>query len=467
MKPLWFSLRLRAICFAALAALAATTCFAVDRLPATERTVVLISLDGFPAWLWNDPTLPIPNLRRLAQQGARAEAMTVSNPSITWINHTTLVTGVAPAKHGVLFNGLLVRQGPDQPPQVEQWADKGQLVRVPTLYDIAFHAGLKTAQVDWVAILNSGTIHHEFLEVPKPFLPVEKEMVAAGILSAEDISLFNKGRLPVWRDQAWTAAAIHILKARKPNLLLFHLLNLDSTNHTYGPGTAASHTAYAYADRLVGDLLASIDSAGLRGRATVAVTTDHGFKRVDKHLFPNAALRDAGLIRVSEGKVASCDAYVMTQGGLAFAYVTNPERRAEILPQLRRACEKLEGVAQVIDGEKGPDFGMPPPSENQGMGDLILYAKNGYAFQNSPVAEHEVAEARGYLGSHGYPSSDPDLDGIFLIWGYGIVPGARLPRIANLDVAPTLATLLNVKLPEADGRVLTEFLDPSTIPETR
>src|SRR5687768_11955019 len=130
-------------------------------LPAKERIVVLISIDGFPAWLWRDPTLAVPTLRRLAAEGAFAETMTVSNPSITWINHTTLVTGVTPQKHGVLFNGLLVRQPAPLPPVIEPWRDKAELVRVPTLYDVAHQSGLTTAQVDWVAILNSGTINWE------------------------------------------------------------------------------------------------------------------------------------------------------------------------------------------------------------------------------------------------------------------------------------------------------------------
>src|SRR6187431_1203266 len=80
-----------------------------QEIPAKERTVVLISIDGFPAWMWHDPALPTPTLRRLAAEGATAGAMTVVNPSVTWINHTTLVTGVRAQKHGVLFNGLLVR----------------------------------------------------------------------------------------------------------------------------------------------------------------------------------------------------------------------------------------------------------------------------------------------------------------------------------------------------------------------
>ena len=39
-----------------------------------DRVVVVISLDGFPAYALKDPRLPIPTLRRLAREGAIAEA---------------------------------------------------------------------------------------------------------------------------------------------------------------------------------------------------------------------------------------------------------------------------------------------------------------------------------------------------------------------------------------------------------
>jgi predicted AlkP superfamily pyrophosphatase or phosphodiesterase len=107
--------------------LAAVTPAPAQSVPAKDRIVILITIDGFPAWIWKDPTLVMPNLRRLAKEGASVGAMTVSNPSITWINHTTLVTGVNPRKHGVLFNGLLVRNGPTMPPAIDQWRDKAEL----------------------------------------------------------------------------------------------------------------------------------------------------------------------------------------------------------------------------------------------------------------------------------------------------------------------------------------------------
>jgi predicted AlkP superfamily pyrophosphatase or phosphodiesterase len=118
-----------------------------EEIAAKDRLVVLLTIDGFPAWIWRNPTLTAPTLRKLAADGATG-TMTVSNPSVTWPNHTTLVTGVPCSKHGVLFNGLLTRQGPGKPTTFEPWRDKRELVRVPTIYDAAFKAGLTTAQVD-------------------------------------------------------------------------------------------------------------------------------------------------------------------------------------------------------------------------------------------------------------------------------------------------------------------------------
>src|SRR4051812_5832273 len=158
-----------------------------------DRHVVLVTIDGFPAGLWHDPILPIPVLRQLAADGASAAAMTVSNPSITWPCHTTLVTGVTPQKHGVLFNGLLVRQGTSKPPKLEPWVDKSRLVFAPTIYDVAHAAGLTSAESDWVAVTRTGTINWSFAELPNPEGSVEKEMVAAGALSAERIAGMQAG----------------------------------------------------------------------------------------------------------------------------------------------------------------------------------------------------------------------------------------------------------------------------------
>jgi len=427
-----------------------------------DNHVILVSIDGFPAWLWKDPALVAPNLRKLAAEGAQTEAMTVSNPSITWINHTTLVTGVNPRKHGVLFNGLLVRQGMDVPPKIEQWVDKTELVFVPTLYDIAHEAGLTTAESDWVAVTRAKTINWSFPEVPNLEGKVEKEMIAAGVLTPENIGWMQMGpgrKNVAWLDETWTRAARYIFSTHKPNLLLYHVLNTDLTHHVYGPGSHASYTALAYADRLIGDLVKTVEESGMKDKTTIIIATDHGFKKVSKIILPNVALKNAGHLQAFGNKVTKCDAVAMPQGGMCFIYVTDPAKKADLLPKLKELFLTVEGVDRVMDGSEGPTLGMPTPEENQGMGDLILYPKAGYAFKNDAGGDAVITPSVNYGGTHGYLASDPELDGIFIASGRGIRKGVVIPRMANLDVAPTAAKLLDLRLPEIEGRVLDEILD--------
>src|ERR1700754_54937 len=88
-----------------------------------SRMVVVISLDGFPAYALKDPRLPIPTLRKLASEGAIAESMQPINPTVTWPNHTAMVTGVDASEHRVVFNGLLEHPETDGPPKIEPWRD--------------------------------------------------------------------------------------------------------------------------------------------------------------------------------------------------------------------------------------------------------------------------------------------------------------------------------------------------------
>lgn len=428
-------------------------------LAAEDRIVLLISLDGFPAEAFEDPKLPVPTLRRLAREGVAAQGMRVSNPAVTWPNHTTLVTGVPPAKHGVLFNGLLVREGPRAPVQIEPWRDKAELVKATTVYDVAHEAGLTTAQVDWIPTLNAPTITWAFPEIPDPQGAVEQEMVADDLITEDDLASFFQSS-PAWRDEYWTKAAVHLIEEHQPNLLLFHLLNLDAINHRYGPDTWAGHTAFAYADACVRQVIDALRNADLLDRATVLIVSDHGFKVTTKSVRPNAVLRQEGLLREGEEGL-DVDAYVVPEGGTAMAFVTDRTRRASMVPQLKELFQATEGIARVLEPSDYAGLGLPSPEKNDQMGDLVLVAEEGYAFsgahEGNPVVD--VPDGGAYPGHHGYLADDPDMDALFIAWGFGIKPGAQLGQIDNVDVAPTVAALLGLTMGEVAGRPLTEILD--------
>ena len=209
------------------------------------------------------------------------------------------------------------------------------------------------------------------LEIPKVGGEIEQELVKKGVLTQEQLAGFIKGTNVVWRDTVWAQAIIHMIETRQPNLLLYHPLNTDNINHMQGPGSFASFTAYAYVDRLVGDIVAALEKSGRP--ATVFVTTDHGFKKVSKVILPNVVLRKAGLLHAEGAQKVTCDAYAMVEGGLTFVYVTDPAKRAELKLRLRALFEKTEGVQQ-------PRFF-----------DLLLVALLA-GDSLAPIAEHQMRE---------------------------------------------------------------------------
>jgi predicted AlkP superfamily pyrophosphatase or phosphodiesterase len=443
-----------------LALCTAVAVFAQQQAASDRNHVIIMTLDGFPGWALDDPYLPVPNLRRLAANGALAAGMRPVNPTVTWPNHTSLVTGVTPAKHGVLFNGTLVRDS-GVPPRVEPWREKTEMVHVPTLYDVVHDGGMTAAQVDWVAILNASSIDWEFPERPErpeTKSAITREMVTAGTISQTDVDAFARQNI-VWRDEVWTDAAIHILRTHRPNLLLFHLLALDSMQHRYGPRTPAAMVTMARLDAQVGRILNAVDGAGMTASTTVFVVSDHGFKAVQTQVLPNVALRDAGLITVEDGKVTATKAYVVPEGGSAFVYVTVPDPDGDVLRRARQAISGIEGIERVIETTEYGSLGLPQPSSDPQVGALLLAAKSGYAFAAGAVGEKTVVDApEGSLGTHGYISSDADIQALFIASGRGIKPAVKLQSVNNVDVAPTAAMLLGVELKNVDGRVLAEIL---------
>ena len=406
-----------------------------------QRTVVMISLDGFPAYALDDPRLPAPTLRRLIREGVTARMHTI-NPTVTWPNHTALVTGVRADQHGLLVNGAIIPTGAWPPVKIDPMVDKEKMVHIPTVYDAAHHAGLTTAQVDWVAINNAPTITWPFAEWVTPEDAVVREMIAKGVIAPADLQDFTKSNI-LFRDQIWAKAAAFLIREHKPNLVLVHFLSLDSSHHSYGPKTLAATAAIAFLDSCVEKVVDAVRDAGMQDRTTFFIVADHGFKGYTKEIRPNVALAAAGLT----GKV-----YVLAEGGTADVFIEKSQL-AELLPKATQALQSVEGIDQVIAPDGYAALGLPLPSKDPQMSQLLITAKPGYAFSGAtggPVTG-AVPQVRG---SHGYLASDPEMDALFIASGSGVRRGAVLAPIDNIDVAPTIAKMLSVPLPTAKGKPL-------------
>jgi len=414
-----------------------------------DRIVVVMSLDGFPAYALKDPRLPIPTLRKLAREGVVADSMQPVNPTVTWPNHTTIVTGVEPSAHKVLFNGLLTFPKKDSPPKIEPWRDKNSMVHSPTVYDVAHDAGLTTAQVDWVAIYDAKTIDWKFPELPDPDGEIEQALIADGIVTAEQLKTFEDSS-QAWQDEIWTDAAVKILIEHRPNLLLLHLLTLDDVNHAYGPMNQASLTAMAYLDSQVNRILQVLERPDFATRSTLIIVSDHGFRAYRRAIHANSLLQEKGIVTLVNGGFKG-DAFAVPEGGIAMVYVTNQASKSRLITKMKSIYSRAEGIENIYQVEDFASLGLPTPKDSNQAPDLILAAKPGYFFSGDPGKQF-VTDAVG--GTHGYLNSDPQMQAIFLAWGVGIPRGIQLGSITNRDVAPTIAKLLGLALDTAQGRAI-------------
>ncbi|HTJ31388.1 MAG TPA: ectonucleotide pyrophosphatase/phosphodiesterase, partial [Acidobacteriaceae bacterium] len=395
--------------------------------------------------LLQEPLLPVPTLHALMQSGSYARAMQPVNPTVTWPNHTSMVTGVAPAKHGLIANGLITGQRTGVFPEVEFHADKSVLVRVPTVYDRAHEAGLTTAEMDWVAIEHAKSIDWSFFEQPDAGSALLKEMMADGALKQEELDNFRKGS-QAYRDRLYTRGAVFAIKNHHPNLVLLHLLALDSAEHTYGFDTMAEVNTAAFLDDRVKEVVDAVREAGDLDRTTFLIVSDHGQSSVHHSVDPNAILAEAG--------IKPEEATALAEGGAAYIYETH--RTVELTGRIRKAFLANAATDSVPSEEEIKEQGWPGREGNATALDVLVYAKEGWKFGGNHKAMSEGEEAQ--TGAHGYPNTRPLMQAIFIANGAAVKAAGEIPAFKNVDVAATIAGILGLPAEGMDGKALMGIL---------
>jgi predicted AlkP superfamily pyrophosphatase or phosphodiesterase len=434
--------------------------------PAAVKHVVLVSIDGLAASYFDDPRAEMPALRKLAASGAVAKGMLTSFPSVTWPSHTSLVTGVSPARHGVIGNSVWSRKL--ERPLVyigDPELTKDEAVRVPTLYDVAHKAGLKCGGVIWPCSNGSAALDWAIPDAGKAELHarfttpgLKEKMAAAGI----DISKlgqwgWNK-EYSAERDDIYTRVAIQLVAKEGANLVLVHLITPDGVEHAYGPHTPEAYQAVADTDRCVQRIWAALQQPPLKDNSALFVVSDHGFAPYEKFIRPNVVLKEMGLVATDpRDKVTSRKAWCVCQGGSAFVYVLDRDKKEETVARLQERLAKIEGVAGIVGRDKLQQYGLPLPEANAEAPDFVLLTSPGYNFIEATSGD-VVGSAGGHKGSHGHDPSPTFMHATFVAAGAGIKPGVKLDLIRNVDVAPTIARLMGLSMKDVEGRVLDEIL---------
>jgi predicted AlkP superfamily pyrophosphatase or phosphodiesterase len=415
--------------------------------------LVMISIDGLrPDYVTAADAhgAKVPNLRRFLTEGAYAEGVEGVVPTVTYPSHTTLVTGVWPAKHGILANTTFdpLRKN------MQGWYWYAEDIRVPTLWDAAAAAGRTTASVQWPVTVGArvtwnipelwraNTEDDEKLlrAVSTPRLLAEAQIELGRYRGGTDASVEgdeNRGRYAQW-----------ILEKKHPGLLILHLIALDHIEHETGPFSPESIAVLESLDAVTGKVRETAERLA-RGRTYVAVVSDHGFAKTDAQLNLFPAFRDAKLFTVDDqGKITDWKAMPWVTGGSA-AIVQKDPADTVTLAEVQKLLEKLasdpaNGIDRVLDaGELHKRGGYPTAS-------LFVGLRPGW--RTGSGLDGPILSKTKPGGAHGELPDLPELRAAFFLVGPGVPAGRSLGILDMRDIAPTLAHVAGLSLPSAEGK---------------
>ena len=424
-------------------------------LPALARPVLLISIDGLrPAdvLLVRQRGLTLPNLTAFLANGSYAQGVTGVLPTLTYPSHTTLITGVSPARHGIVANTTF------DPMNINDggWYWYAEDDKAQTLWDAAFLARMTTGNVHWPVSVGARHITWNLPQIWRTGHPDDRKLVRALATPGLIVELEGQRRegyadgkdetLPA--DKLRAGFAQSLIRHHQPGFMTVYLTALDHQQHLTGPGSNEAHKTLEAIDAMVGEIIAI--ERQFHPDAVIAVVSDHGFASVDTAINLFRPFIDAGLVTIDAGgKISGWEAMPWATGGSFAIVLARPDDaalRAKVGALLARlAADPGAKIAQVISEPAIVAAGGNPRAAfyvNLKIGAVAA----PFLSSGLPL----VLPSNGYKGMHGYFPAAPEMRSTFLIAGPGIAKGRDLGEIDMRAIAPTLARAMGATLPGAE-----------------
>ncbi len=422
-----------------------STTWAFSQEPAAKH-VILITVDGLRPEFYLEESWGMPNLRYMMENGVAAKSAVPVFPSVTYPNHTTLITGVAPASHGIYFNGPFNSRGRNI------WYWYYDSIKATTLFDAMRQSNKKTASILWPVTVNAPIDYN----IPPIINPETKDRTmatqfvrplslwkevqdrATGILKPEDWDI--NGEELLW-DQNIGRAASYIIQEYKPEFLAIHFILSDHNQHAQGRDNYQAKAAVSGIDRSLRSILEALKRAGISENTSIIVTGDHGFKNIYRRFNPNVLLREANILKDEN----DWKAVFYASGGSSFLYLkdkTDKQTLNKVEKLLNGVPDSVRHFFQVIDKRRLDSIGSDP------FAVLALSGMNGTTMGNG--FNGGLVESLGTTkGQHGFFPDDDEIFTGFVGYGAGFRKGVMVDRLELTDVTPIIVALSGIKFPES------------------
>jgi hypothetical protein len=252
-----------------------------------------------------------------------------------------------------------------------------------------------------------------------------------------------------------------------PDLLGVSLSTHDYVNHSFGPESRESQDHMLHLDRSLADFFRYLDKRFGLDKVLIALTADHGFLNVPEYSttqgLPGARIDSRKLMadlneqlaaRFGPGTYAAQFSYPTLYLDTRLTDATSPER-AKVESAAARILMEHPAIAAVYTRAQLENGTLPG-------GRVAMLVQRAWHRQLSGdlyVVQRPYAMFGGNVATHGSPYAY-DTNVPLMLFGTRWIRPGRSPGYAEVvDLAPTLAYLLETRPPSAsEGRVLGEIL---------
>lgn len=441
---------------------------------------LLVSLDGLRPDLIG-PELT-PNLHALARDGLHFANHRAVYPTETYPNVASLITGAAPATHGIVANEFLV---PEVDPRrtwlgsdidrVERWNDihGGRFHSVPTIGDILGAAGMTMWAIGTETAGSSRLLHPTVDRYPGHLCLVIKAFERsrpAGIAeTVADLAGPLPPRLPAdinLADQTYATDAFLALERQRgmPELAVVWYGGTDHSLHVHGLGAEETRRMIRHVDGELGRLLDWWHGHPEQDRLQIMVVSDHGHVTQTRKIATKSILADAGFKVASSledgAEVAHNSRYgwsgnIRVRGGdatlltdVAHALMEHPAIGMIFTKGRDEVNGRIDGTfAQSLAGtahERAADLDYCLRDDDQ----LDPFGLVGTCWADN----HQRLYASNHGGFHAKV-----MEAILVVAGSAFRQGSRISTPSGIaDIAPTILDLLGLPSVSSTGRVLSE-----------
>ena len=363
--------------------------------------LILISWDGC-RWDYLNRGIT-PNVQKLIDGGVRAESLQPSFPSKTFPNHYTLVTGLYPQNHGIIFNRFTdVRTGDSYRVKKDGSIHEDKWYKGESLWFCAQKQGIKSGVVFW-----PGSETHN--KHPDYFL-------------AYDHNMPHEKRIDQMME--W----IDLPEGQRPHLLLIYFPDTDDAGHKFGPDSKEVNQALKKLDTTLGELICRLKKADIFERTNIVLVSDHGMTPIYKENGIDISNMLSGFDFIANGYDPNLT---------FFPDEAQTDKMYEILKKNEKGyyVYRKEEIPHELKISKSPY-----------IGEITVMANPGYYFK---INSTEPAK-----GAHGFDNKTKDMHGVFVAYGPAFKSGFQSGTIQNIDVYPLLCKALDLTpSPAIDGQI--------------